>query len=297
MNNSSKDLKRKETLLQYTKRVLRGGKTIRKSLGQNFLVSAEVVESIVAAIGENHFWPVVEIGSGPGGLTRALAEKVDQLWAVELDQENVEILREEMPPEKVKILQADALKLNLEELWGKQKGWLVGNLPYYITNPLLMHFLEQSSNLFGMIVMVQKEVAERMTAKPGGKEYGILSIAVQLAADARILFEVPPTSFHPQPKVTSAVVRLDIRPFPDFDCERDEFFRIVKAAFAQRRKTLANALSAGLHISKEEVITALGKAGLEGKRRAETLSIADFQEVTRQMTGRKQVSEKNRQSD
>jgi 16S rRNA (adenine1518-N6/adenine1519-N6)-dimethyltransferase len=166
MSNLISGPKRAETLSQYTNRVLRSGKTIHKSLGQNFLIDDGVVSRIISEIGTEPDLPLVEIGSGPGGLTRSLAGKVNKLWAVELDKENIEILHREMPSEKVEIIHADALKLNLQELWGNQKGWMVGNLPYYITNPLLMHFLEQSSNLLGMIVMVQKEVAKRMTASP-----------------------------------------------------------------------------------------------------------------------------------
>lgn len=282
MSKTVSESKKTETLRQYTNRVLRSGKTIHKSLGQNFLIDDEVVSRIIAEIPETGL-PLVEIGPGPGGLTRSLAEKVNKLWAVELDRENIEILHREMPLDKVEIIHDDALKLNLQEIWGDQKGWLVGNLPYYITNPLLMHFLEQRQNLFGMIVMVQKEVARRMTAAPGGKEYGILSIAVQLASEARILFEVPPSAFRPQPKVTSAVVSLSIRPFPGFDCEKKEFFKVVKAAFGQRRKTLANALSTGLHIRKEDIINVLEQSGISENRRAETLSIIDFQEVTKRI--------------
>jgi len=268
-----------ESAEEYTRRVLGPRGRAKKSLGQNFLTDDSIIQNIVEkGIPEADF-PVVEIGSGPGGLTRALLRKIRRLWAVELDREKIEILRREFTGEQPVIWQGDALKLNLTDIWGKEKGWLIGNLPYYITNPLLNHFLEQKDSLLGMTVMVQKEVADRIIAKPGGREYGILSIAIQLEAEVTRLFDVPPTAFRPQPRVTSTVLRLDIRPFPGFTAGRPSFFRVVRAAFAQRRKTLLNTLSAGLNMPKEKVGEMLEAVGIDSKMRAEELGILDYQRI------------------
>lgn len=270
-----------ETAFQYTKRVMGARGKARKSLGQNFLIDDAVIDKIVEESIIDPDIPLVEIGAGPGGMTRILAQRAKKLWAVELDREKAEILSREFRAMPVEVLNMDALKLKLKALWGDKKGWLVGNLPYYITNPLLMHFLEQSDSLLGMTVMVQKEVAERMTAAPGGRDYGILSVAVQLSAEVKKLLEVPPSAFWPQPKVTSSVLKLQIRPYPGFTADRKAFFQVVKAAFAQRRKTLLNSLSANLKIDKQILAQELKTIGISEKRRAETLSILDFQEVTR----------------
>ena len=252
----------------------------KKSLGQNFLINDRVIERIVAeGLPADNSFPLVEIGPGPGALTRELIKRNQPLWVVELDREKVAILEREFAAENIVILNMDALKLNLAELWGEQKGWLIGNLPYYITNPLLRHFLAQKDSLFGLTVMVQKEVADRMLARPGGKEYGLLSIVVQLAAEPRKLFEVPATAFYPRPKVKSAVVKLSLRPYPGLEIEEEVLIKVAKAAFAQRRKTLLNTLSAGLDLSKGDVANVLRLAGIEQNRRAEELSILDYQKI------------------
>lgn len=252
----------------------------KKALGQNFLINDRVIERIVAeGLPSDTAFPLVEIGPGPGGLTRELIKRDQPLWVVELDKEKVAILKREFTQDKINILNMDALKLNLAELWGDQKGWLIGNLPYYITNPLLRHFLAQKDSLFGLTVMVQKEVADRMLAPPGGKEYGLLSIAVQLAAEPLKLFEVSATAFYPQPKVKSAVVKLVLRPYPGLEIEESMLMRVAKAAFAQRRKTLLNTLSAGLGLTKNDISMVLQQAGIEPKQRAEELSISDYQKI------------------
>jgi len=268
-----------ETAIDYTKRVLRKGGRAKKSLGQNFLIDDNIIDDIVwQAIPEGDM-PLVEIGPGPGGLTRILTERTDRLWAVELDTEKVRILEKEFQGLPLHIIQMDALKLNLQDLWGKEKGWLVGNLPYYIANPLLMHFLEQGENLEGLTIMVQKEVGARMMAKPGCKEYGILSIAVQLSAEVQKMFDVPPAAFWPPPKVTSTVLRLSIRSFPGFETDPKLFFRVVRAAFGQRRKTLLNALTAGLDIAKPEMSEILRTAGVDEGLRPENLGIPEYQKI------------------
>lgn len=271
--------KNQESAIEYTRRVLKKGRA-RKALGQNFLIDDDIIERISSSIIDKNV-PVIEIGSGPGGLTRILAQEIENFWAVELDSEKVAILRKEFQDYPVKILHKDALEIDLEDLWQQQKGYLVGNLPYYITNLLLMHFLEQEENLLGMTVMVQKEVAERMTARPGGKDYGILSVAVQLSAEAEKLFEVPPSAFFPQPKVTSAVVKLILRSYPGLEVDKKQLLRVVKAAFAQRRKTLLNSLSGRLGLDKNELGEKLSRLGFPEKVRAENLSILDFQEIVK----------------
>ena len=271
---------RNETALAYTQRILKKGGRAKKSLGQNFLIDDEIINRIVwEGIPEGEM-PLVEIGPGPGGLTRVLAARAEQFWAVELDNEKVDILKQEFKNYPLEIIHMDALKLDLKQIWGTEKGWLVGNLPYYIANPLLTHFLQQSESLQGMTIMVQKEVADRMISNPGSKEYGILSMAVQLYAEVQRLFDVPPTAFWPVPKVTSTVLRLNIRSYPGFKSKPEAFFRVVRAAFGQRRKTLLNALTAGLGIPKAEMSEIIRHAGIDEGLRPESLSISDFEKIT-----------------
>lgn len=274
-------IKHEESAAEYTRRLLKEGARAHKSLGQNFLVNDMVIEKIAAVCDLTPDTLLVEIGPGLGVLTRVLAGQVDKMWAVELDRGKVELLQRELQGLPVEIIQADALILHLSQLWGDKKGFLVGNLPYYITSPLLMHFLDQSDYLQGMTVMVQKEVADRLAARPGGKTFGVLSVAVQVAAEVEKVIDVPAQSFWPAPKVTSTVVKLNLRPFPNFYVEKQIFFQVVKAAFSQRRKTLANALSAGLGVNKEKVTEILAAAGIQEQRRAETLSIEEFIELTK----------------
>ncbi|MHB1652487.1 MAG: 16S rRNA (adenine(1518)-N(6)/adenine(1519)-N(6))-dimethyltransferase RsmA [Desulfitobacteriaceae bacterium] len=270
-----------EGAAEYTKRLLRSGARAQKSLGQNFLIDDQVIAGIVDASDLNPEVPLIEIGPGLGVLTRVLARNVQELWAVELDRDKIALLERELKGLPVKLLHLDALKLHLQEIWGEKKGYLIGNLPYYITSPLLNHFLEQADFLTGMTVMVQKEVAARLVAKPGSKAYGILSLAVQLAAEVSSVVEVPARSFWPAPKVDSAVVKFRLRPYPGFQVDKKDFFRVVKAAFGQRRKNLANSLSGGLGLPKETVLEVLSRAGISGLRRAEELDINDFQVLTR----------------
>ncbi|MDR3600102.1 MAG: 16S rRNA (adenine(1518)-N(6)/adenine(1519)-N(6))-dimethyltransferase RsmA [Desulfosporosinus sp.] len=270
-----------ESAAEYTQRLIKSGARAQKSMGQNFLMSDEVINSIVSASMLQPDVPLVEIGPGLGVLTRVLAPRVKKLWAVELDIRKIGILNRELKGLPIEIVNQDALKLDLKELWGDELGYLIGNLPYYITSPLIMHFLEQADRLSGMTIMVQKEVADRIAAPPGSKTYGILSIAVQISAQVTKVMDVSPSAFWPAPKVTSAVIRLDLRPYPGFDVDKRDFFRVVKAAFSQRRKTLGNSLAGGLGLKKEEVLERLQGAEISAGRRAETLSIEEFQELTK----------------
>ncbi|HBW39153.1 16S rRNA (adenine(1518)-N(6)/adenine(1519)-N(6))-dimethyltransferase RsmA [Desulfosporosinus sp. BICA1-9] len=270
-----------ESASEYTQRLIKHGARAHKSLGQVFLISDEVIDCIISASTLQPDVPLVEIGPGLGVLTRVLAPKVPKMWAVELDSHKIGILNRELKGLPIEIVNQDALKLDLKDLWGDQLGYLVGNLPYYITSPLIMHFLEQADRLSGMTIMIQKEVADRIAAPPGSKTYGILSIAVQISASVTKVTDVLPSAFWPSPKVTSSVLRLDLRPYPGFDVNKKDFFRIVKAAFSQRRKTLSNSLMGGLGIKKEEVIERLQSVGISEGRRAESLSIEEFQILTR----------------
>lgn len=271
-----------ENAYSYTRRLLKGGVKAYKSLGQNFLIDDQVIEKIAASAIQDLNTPLVEIGPGLGVLTRVLAQRSEKVWAVELDKEKVALLKRELQSLPVEIINMDALNLNLEDIWGTDKGILVGNLPYYITSPLLMHFLAQKESLTDMIVMVQKEVADRLIAKPGGKDYGVLSVAAQISAQPEKLFEVPPDSFWPAPKVTSAVVRFHLRPYPGLEVEERDLLRIVKASFSQRRKTLSNSLAGALGMNKTKVQELLAQAGIEEKRRGETLAIEEFQKLTKE---------------
>jgi 16S rRNA (adenine1518-N6/adenine1519-N6)-dimethyltransferase len=270
-----------ESANEYVRRLIRSGSRAHKSLGQVFLTSDQVIEQIVSASTLRSNTPLVEIGPGLGVLTRALAPMVTSMWAVELDLDKIDTLNRELKEFPIEYVHKDALKLNLKDLWGDRKGYLVGNLPYYITSPLIMHFLEQEEFLSGMTIMVQKEVADRIAAPPGSKTYGVLSVAVQISAEVTKVVDALPSDFWPAPKVTSTVLRLDLRSYPGFEVNKKEFFRIVKAAFSQRRKTLGNSLSAGLAIDKGVVITRMRAAGISDGRRAESLSIEEFQVLTK----------------
>lgn len=270
-----------ESAADYTFRLIKRGARAHKSLGQVFLMSDEVINKIVSSCSLQPDVPLVEIGPGLGVLTRVLAPEVRKMWAVELDKQKIAVLNQELKGLPIEIVNQDALKLNLSDLWGAQKGYLVGNLPYYISSPLIMHFLEQMDYLNGMTIMVQKEVADRIAASPGSKTYGILSIAVQISAQVTKVTDVSPNSFWPAPKVTSSVIRLDPCSDNSFDVEKKDFFRIVKAAFSQRRKTLGNSLSGGLGLKKEEVVERMQDAGISDGRRAESLSIEEFKALTR----------------
>ncbi|MGC7871634.1 16S rRNA (adenine(1518)-N(6)/adenine(1519)-N(6))-dimethyltransferase RsmA [Desulfosporosinus sp. SYSU MS00001] len=273
-----------ESTAEYVRRLVRSGSRAYKSLGQVFLVSDQAIEGIVKASTIRQDVPLVEIGPGLGVLTRALAPKVERMWAVELDSQKIETLKKELQGLPIEFVHMDALELNLKELWGDQKGYLVGNLPYYITSPLIMHFLDQEDVLSGMTIMVQKEVADRIAAPPGSRTYGVLSVAVQVSAQVTKVMDVMPRDFWPSPKVTSSVLRLDLRPYPGLEVDKTKFFRVVKAAFSQRRKTLGNSLSAGLAMDKEVIVKELNKAGISDGRRAESLSIEEFQVITKLFT-------------
>lgn len=253
------------------------GLRMSKKLGQNFLIDEQVVEGIVKAADIGHGDTVLEIGPGIGTLTQGLAESGCQVVAVELDNRLIDILGKTLEGyDNVRVVHGDILKIDISREIMAEKYKVVANLPYYITTPIIMGLLEQRLPIERLVTMVQKEVAERMIAKPGGKDYGALSVAVQYYTQPEILFVVPPKAFIPAPAVESAIIRCIVRNEPPVDIKDEKrFFRVVKAAFAQRRKTLSNNLK-GAGIPADKVQLILETANIDGSRRGETLSLDEF---------------------
>ena len=249
-----------------------------KKLGQNFLIDSEVVEKIVNAAEISAGEEVLEIGPGIGTLTQGLLEAGAKVTAVELDKKLPAVLAQTLAGyENFKLIQGDILKVNVEELMPPNFK-VVANLPYYITTQILLTLMEKKLPITKIVTMVQREVAERMTAAPNSKTYGAMSVAVQFRADVRIAFDVPPESFLPRPEVTSSVVVCDIHE-PKFQVDEDFFTKVVRAAFGQRRKTLLNSLI-GAGFQKNFVINALNLSEISPERRAETLSIEEFAKLS-----------------
>ena len=271
----------------------------KKSLGQNFLVDTRVARRIVEAVSPLPTDVIIEIGPGTGALTRMLIERSGYVVAIEIDGRLVDELRGSVTAENFAIMEADALEVDwseiavsaVERLLGhadredaKPRVRIVANLPYYISTPIIERLLRAHRTIFDMTLMLQSEVADRITSEPGRKEYGYLSVLVQYHCAATKLFEVPPSAFKPAPKVWSAIVRLLVREWPAADVEDEaKFFALVRAAFAQRRKTIANNLkaSAGALPFARSSEAALEQARIEGRRRAETLSIEEFASLYR----------------
>jgi len=253
-----------------------------KSLGQNFLINEQVIEDIMdgAEVGEEDC--ILEVGPGIGVMTHALAERADKVVSVEIDSSLLPVLDETLAPfDNVKVVNNDILKVDVRQLiedeFGGKSPKVVANLPYYVTTPIIMMFLEEGLPVTDIVVMIQKEVADRIVADPGNKIYGALSVAVQFYAEPAVIVKAPKGMFMPQPKVDSVVVRMKLRDKPKVDVQnRKLFFRVVKAAFGMRRKTLLNALSAGLNCSKELVTEVMASCDIDPKRRGETLSIEEF---------------------
>ena len=258
--------------------------SFRKKFGQNFLTDHLVLSRIIEAADLSKDDCVVEIGPGIGTLTGPLAEAAGTVVAVEIDRMLIPILKETLAGyDNVVVINQDILKTDLKEIAGQYHGGrplkIVANLPYYITTPIIMGLFEQHVPVETVTVMVQKEVAMRMQASPGSKDYGALSLAVQYYADVRIAANVPPNCFVPRPKVGSAVVHLDCGGGPRVQV-RDEklFFGIIRAAFNQRRKTLANALrnAPQLSLEREQVTEALKEMGLPETVRGEAMTLGEF---------------------
>ena len=260
--------------------VKRFGLRMNKKLGQNFLIRHAVVDDIADAAGIGEGDPVLEIGPGIGTLTQALAETGAAVTAVELDDHLLPVLDKTLEHyDNVRVVHGDILRIDIEEVMNHQPFTVCANLPYYITTPIIMKLLEQKLPIKRIVVMVQKEVAERMVAEPGHKNYGALSVSVQYYTKPQMLFEISLKCFMPAPEVTSAVVAMDVRQEPPVDLtDEKRFFQVVKAAFQQRRKTFANALK-NTGMSKEQIVQVLEKSGIDGKRRGETLSLQEFADV------------------
>ena len=252
-----------------------------KKLGQNFLIDENVVRQIVAVAELSEADTVLEVGPGIGTLTQGLAESKARVVAVELDTRLLPVLATTLNGyDNVRVVHGDILKVNIMEEVGAPSFKVCANLPYYITTPIIFALLEKRLPMERLVAMVQKEVAERMAAQPGGKEYGALSVAIQYYTEPKIAFIVPPTSFIPAPAVDSAVIVCKRREKPPVEvCDEGLFFRVVKAAFSLRRKMLSNSLK-NMGIKGEQVTKWLELAGVDGKRRAETLSLEDFAKLT-----------------
>lgn len=263
---------------QVTTHILKAfGLHMSKKLGQNFLIDAGIVQGIVDAAQIHPGDHVLEIGPGIGTLTQGLAEAGADVTAVELDMKLPAVLAETLKAyDRVRIVPGDILKVDIPALMGQEPFKVVANLPYYITTPILMTLLERRLPITMMVTMVQKEVAERMTARPGSRSYGALSVAVQYYTEPEIVLNVPPRSFIPAPEVDSVVIACRVRSVPAVKVSEEKlFFRVVRAAFGQRRKTLANALRGGGFL-KEQVRAAMERAQMDPQRRGETLSLEEF---------------------
>lgn len=260
----------------------------QKKFGQNFLIDTSVLERIIDSAALTKEDCVLEIGPGIGTMTQYLAERAGSVVAVEIDRTLIPILEETLAAyDNVTVINEDILKVDIQALVEEKNGGrpikVVANLPYYITTPILMSLLESRVPLKSITVMVQKEVAERMQVGPGTKDYGALSLAVQYYAKPQIVANVPPNCFLPRPNVGSAVIRLDIYEEPPVQVtDEKHMFALIRASFNQRRKTLVNGLAnAGeLNLTKEEVADALGKMGLPATVRGETLTLAQFAQLS-----------------
>ena len=262
--------------------------SFQKRYGQNFLIDSHILEKIMDAAkitGDDH---VIEIGPGIGSMTQYLCERAGRVTAVEIDRELIPILEETLRGyENVRIINDDILKVDMDSLFtaDEKKGCakVVANLPYYITTPIVMGLLEGHAPVKSITVMVQKEVADRMVTDPGSKDYGALSLAVRYYTQPHIVANVPPNCFIPRPKVGSAVIKLDIHDKPPVRVTDERLmFKLIRAAFNQRRKTLANSIANApdLDYAKEAVVAALKKMEINENIRGEALALEDFAHLT-----------------
>ncbi len=269
--------------------IKRYGIRLTKSLGQNFLTDENVVTRIVDTAEVTSSDLVMEIGPGIGSMTGELAARAGRVVAVEIDRHLIPALKENLKEfSNLEIINEDIMKVNVKNITGNEQNMtlkVAANLPYYITTPIIMKLLEEENDIELMVFMVQKEVAQRMVAKPGGKDYGALSVAVQYYAQPEKVFDVPPHCFVPQPEVDSTIVKLKKNKTPPVSLkDKDMFFKVVKASFGQRRKTLLNALTnfGGFNRSKEEIREILLGLNIDENARGETLSIEQFASLSNQ---------------
>lgn len=262
---------------------------LSKGFGQNFIINPGICPRIAEAAGIGPGWGALEVGPGIGVLTEQLCKRADKVVSIEVDKRLPPLLEETMAGyDNFKLVLNDVLKVDLKALLAEEFGdkpvAVCANLPYYITSPILMRLLEEKLPIRHITVMVQKEAAQRITAAPGSREAGAISYAVAYYAKPRLLFSVQPGSFYPPPKVTSAVIQLEVRQSPAVEtADEAGFFRLIRAAFSQRRKTAANSISGALGIPKAAVMSALEAAGLPATARPEQLTLEDFSRLQRQL--------------
>lgn len=262
--------------------------SFKKSLGQNFLIDVNTLQNIIKHAGIDNQSGVIEVGPGIGALTEQLAIHAQKVIAYEIDQRLLPILTDTLSAyENIEIIHQDILKADVEETIEKyfspnQMIHIVANLPYYITTPILMKLLSDKLPISSLTIMIQKEVAERMAATPNQKSYGSLSIAVQYYTHANLMMDVPKTVFMPQPNVVSSVLKLTLRDHPPVDVIDEEyFFKVVRACFVHRRKTLRNNLLSYFkkEYPKERIIEGLEQSGIDGNRRGESMSMEEFAQL------------------
>ncbi len=255
----------------------------RKRFSQNFLVNLRAARRIVDYLNLKPGQKVLEIGPGKGVLTKYLLEKKAKVFGVELDRDLCKYLQEEFSDrENLKVINQDILKFDLKKLAEKDGNLkVIGNLPYQITSPILEYLIQNREVIDSAILTVQREVAKRICAKPDTSDWSALSIGVQLFSNPEVLFILKPNSFHPAPKVDSAVLRLEFLSIPKAKVELPFFSNLVKALFSSRRKNLLNSLSKALNWDKKKVKILLGKTGIEEKRRVETLSLEELAGLSR----------------
>ena len=268
---------REETIAILNKYGLRAN----KKLGQNFLINESIIYDIVKKANVTKEDVVIEIGPGLGSLTKELINNAKKVIAIELDPNMIDILKSRFGIfDNFEVIYGDVLKIDLEELIkGYDSVKVVANLPYYITTPIIMKLLEDKLKIKSITVMVQKEVGERICATHKDKEYGAITVSVQYYSEPQIIIDVPKENFLPAPEVDSCVIRLDMREKPPVFLKDEKlFFRLVKGAFTQRRKTINNSLTCSGK-SKEEIMAALNKLGIDSKLRAENLSIQQYADI------------------
>lgn len=250
----------------------------KKSKGQHFLTRDEVLDRIAAAAAITPGETVIEIGPGTGNLTRHLLDRGARVTAVEVDPDLAALLRAEIHSPDFTLVEADAMETDFAALAGGRPVKLAANIPYNITTPLLFRLLDAREHFHDLLLLIQREVAERIVAEPGGREYGIISAQAQLLCDAALLFEVGPEAFMPRPKVSSALIRLTPLPAPRFPV-RDLALcrRVIRAAFGHRRKTLRNSFGAAPGLPpRDRLVAALEAAGIDPQRRPETVSVEEY---------------------
>lgn len=262
------------------------GFTFSKALGQNFLINPSVCPRMAMECGVDENSGVIEVGPGIGVLTNELAKRAKKVIAVELDKRLLPVLEETLEEyDNVKVINEDVMKLDLNKLIEEEfEGMNVcvcANLPYYITSPIVMRLLEEKLNVSSITVMVQKEAAQRICANVGTRQCGAVTAAVWYYSEPELLFNVSSGSFMPAPKVDSAVIRLNIRKEPPVSVKSEEvFFKTIKAAFSQRRKNIANSLSGGLSVGKQEIISVLEDCGILASKRAEELTLENLGKIS-----------------